>query len=221
MTEDLLWRIPLLGVFLIAGVIYDRWRHGAAGRRAKEYSLLLGCGLLGALVGLLQDLISIRVSPDYFVLGKGIEDDADFTRQVLLLGTYAGFIAGLVLGGLLLLANQPRPTRATLSYRALLSRGVSRTLGLALAGVPLGFLIGPGSPLRGQVGRNLLPPEALERFLQVWGMHYGLYGGAALGVCWALVSVWRSRLGIEVPAEPAAGTPRRDSSTVDQEAGDG
>jgi len=201
MTEDLIWRIPLLGLFLIAGVIYDRWRHGAEGRRAKEYSLLLGCGLLGALIGLLQDLISIRVSPDYFVVGKGIEDDADFTRQVLLMGSYAGFIAGLVLGGLLLLVNQPRPSRETLGYRALLARGVPRTLGVAMAGVPIGFLIGPNSPLRAQVGRSLLEAEALERFLQVWGMHYGLYGGAALGVGWALVSVWRARPAREVPKE--------------------
>jgi hypothetical protein len=201
MTDDLLWRIPLLGVFLVAGVIYDRWRHGAEGRRAKEYTLLLGCGLLGALIGLLQDLISIRVSPDYFVVGKGIERDADFTRQVLLLGTYAGFIAGLVLGGLLLLVNQPRATRGVIGYRALLARGVPRTLGLAFLGVPLGLFIGPNSPLRAQVGRNLLQGDSLERFLQVWGMHYGLYGGAVLGVIWALVSVWRARPVVAAPEE--------------------
>lgn len=197
MTEDLVWRIPLLGAFLVAGVIYDRWRHGTEGRRAKEYGLLLGCGLLGALVGVLQDLISLRVSADYFVFGKGIERDGDFTRQVLLMGSYAGFVAGLVLGGLLLLVNQPRPNRAVLGYRALLKRGVPRTLGPALLGVPAGFGLGPSSPLRTQVGKNLLPPEALEPFLQVWGMHYGLYGGALLGVGWALASVWRARPGSE------------------------
>lgn len=205
MVDDVHWRILGLALFLVVGVIYDRWRHGSEGRRAKEYSLLIGCGLLGALVGLLQDLISIRVSPDYFVHGKGIARDADFTRQVLLMGTYAGFIAGLVLGGLLLLVNQPRPTRTVHSDRTLLLRGVSRTLGLGFLGVPLGFVIGPRSPLRDQVGENLLSPEALERFLQVWGMHYGLYGGALIGVAWALAHVWRSRSKLEaLPCEEEA-----------------
>jgi hypothetical protein len=191
--DDLIWRLPALALFLIAGLVYDRWRHGAEGTRAKEYGILLACGLLGAVVGFVQDQISIRVSPDYFVHGKGIERGPNFARDVLFMGTYAGFVAGLVLGGLLLLTNQPRATRGQHTPGELLRGAIPRTLGPALACVPLGLLVAPSTPLRGLVGKNLLPPAETERFLQVWGMHIGLYTGAALGLVWALVSSWRSR----------------------------
>ncbi|MBL4849860.1 MAG: hypothetical protein JKY65_30400 [Planctomycetes bacterium] len=208
MIDDLIWRLPVLALFLVGMLVYDRWRHGAEGKRAAEYGLLLACGLVGAGVGFTQDQISIRVSPDYFVYGKGIERGPNFERDVSFLGTYAGLVAGMVLGGCLLLTNQPRKTRAQHTSRALFRLAVPRTLVPALLFVPLGLLIAPHTPLRDQIGRNLLSPEETERFLLVWGMHIGLYAGAALGLAWALIASWRRRAVIEAAeVEPTSSDP--------------
>lgn len=209
--NELVWRLPALCAFLALGIAYDRWRHGSAGRRAREYALLLACGALGGLAGVMQDQVSLRISPDFFVFAKGVKPGPNFAWRASAVGLHAGLFAGLLAGGLLLLVNQPRPARAELGPLRLIRLAGPRILALAALGVPLGYSVGPHLPLREFLEDFHGDPEA---FLRVWGMHIGLYAGALIGLPWALVATWRlrGRLGEdslgEKPAGELAASPR-------------
>lgn len=198
---DFYVRVLVLFAFLGAMVGYDRWRHGAEARRSREYAFLLACGGCGALLGVLQDQVSLSVSADYFLYGKGVAAGADFRWRASQVGLHAGVFAGLLAGGLLLLVNQPSEVRAALPLRAAFRRALPRVAGLALAGVPLGYFLGPPLLPRGLLDGLDLGAARERGFLQVWGMHLGLYGGAAGGLIWALASVRRAR------PEPSAPPP--------------
>jgi hypothetical protein len=185
-------RLLVLGLVLAATALWDRWRYGAEARRAGEYAFLLAVGLIGALVGGLLDQISVRVSPDYFVYGKGLEAGQGLIGRASLLGAQAGFVAGVVAGGVLLLVNQPQPQRPALSGWGALRIALPWVVGVALAGEALGaFALAPLDlmDLEREL-RGLLEPPRIEAFQVVWGMHAGLYAGAALGL---VVAAWRVR----------------------------
>ncbi|MGE0710886.1 MAG: hypothetical protein AB7N76_16170 [Planctomycetota bacterium] len=200
-------RLATLLVVLALAAIVDRARHGAAARRWREYSFLLACGLLGALVGGLQDQLSVRVSPDYFLYGKGLEGGADLAWRASVLGGQAGFVAGVIAAGVLLLVNQPRPARPALSELAAARVAVPWVVGAALGGEALGALVlGPLDPLcYARELRGLLAPEAALGFTRVWGMHAGLYGGAALGLVVAALRLRARRAYTTTPAPEGAG----------------
>ncbi|MCO5170180.1 MAG: hypothetical protein M9894_27920 [Planctomycetes bacterium] len=196
-------RLALLLGLMALGAGLDRWRHGPAARRPGEYAFLLVAGAVGAAFGLACDQVTSRLSPDYFVEGKGLAPGPGFGRAVVVLSLQAGFTAGVVLGAALLLANQPRPGRPALPLARLLRRA-AWPLGGALALAPLGaLLLGRLDPLdlRGQVG--FLPPARVDALVRVWGAHAGLYAGALLGLAAAALDVRRARV-TEGTAPPPA-----------------
>jgi hypothetical protein len=187
-------RLALLLVVLALLAGWDRWRHGAEARRAREYAFLLGCGALAAGLGALLDQLSVRISPHYFVLGKGVAAGPGLAWRAAGVGAQAGFVAGLVVGGVLLLVDQPRAGRPTLGGRALLRTALPWLLGAALLGEALGAALAPLDPLG--LERELegfLRAPARDRFVQVWGMHAGLYLGALAGLVLAAIRVVRAR----------------------------
>lgn len=203
MTEGFGPRLGLLLLLLVVAAAGDRWRHGAEARRWREYLLLLLFGGLGAVFGLASDQVTSRLSPDYFIHGKGLDAGPDLGRQVVVLSLQAGLVAGLVLGGVLLLANDPRPDRPGLPAAALV-RLAAWPAALAALLAPVGFLalgaldpLGLDRELRGLVD----DPAARARFVQVWGAHAGLYAGGLLGVVVAAVLVRRRRPRV-APASP-------------------
>jgi uncharacterized membrane protein YfcA len=65
------FRVALL-LFLmsvVAAIDWGRNRQGAT--RWKEYGFVIVSGVVGALFGLLNDLITSSISPEYFLFGKG------------------------------------------------------------------------------------------------------------------------------------------------------
>ncbi len=183
----------LVGLMALAAAV-DRAAHGRAARRAREYAFLLAAGAIGAAFALLCDQVTSRLSPEYFVIGKGLDPGAGFARAVVELSLQAGCVAGLVLGGVLLLADQPRPGRRALPLPRLLLRA-GWPLAAALVAAPVAALaLPPLDPLglRRELG-ELLPAATVERLVRVWSIHVGLYAGAALGTVAGVVEVRRRR----------------------------
>lgn len=180
--------------FLAAVALYDLRRHGRRATRWKESSFWLACALAGALFGAANDLVTSRVSRAYFALGKGLlaADASEFSRAVAALGAQAGAFAGLVVGGALLLANNPGERRP-LPYRRLAHLAVRP----ALFAVAVGPLFGAlwwwdVQGLGGALLEGLSPDDARD-FLMVQRIHVGLYAGAALGTASGVLGVRRRR----------------------------
>lgn len=187
-------RLGLLLALMAFGAAVDRRVNGPAARRGREYAFLLAAGAIGAAFAFACDQVTSRLSPEYFVEGKGLAPGPGFARAVVELSLQAGLVAGLVLGGALLLANQPRADRPALPLRRLLLRAAWPLAGAALA-APLGALVLPPLDpldLRGRL-RGVVAEAALEDLVRVWGIHAGLYAGAVVGTLVGVVEVRRRR----------------------------
>jgi hypothetical protein len=177
--------ILLALLILVAGV--ERLVRGHAASRWKEYLFLVAAGTVGAGYGVLNDLVTHSISPEYFSLGKQVHS----LGGVVELGAMAGFSAGAVGACLLLYANNPRPDRARLA-QARLARFAAIPLLLAFLGSLAGFLVGTPESLV----RNLYPElgdPAAGSFGTVWAIHIGLYVGLLVGVAIAITGVARAR----------------------------
>lgn len=158
--------------------------------------LLLAAGSLGGLVGIANDLITSTISPDYFAIGKGIPRDDHFRLDVVSLGFQAGLLMGMLVGGIYLIANNPKPNRGRLPYLHLF-RFALPPIVAAIVLVPIvSLLICRWDPLkfsaRSQLG-DLLTATQIASFLAVWGMHLGLYAGGLLGTVYGVFAIRRRR----------------------------
>lgn len=194
-------RLVVLILALLVAAALDRWRYGAEARRAREYGFLLACGLVGALAGASLDQLSVHLSPEYFVQGKGLEGGPGLALRASVLGGQAGFVAGLIAGGALLLVNQPRPDRPLLSELRVLRLGLPWVLALAVgAELVCGLVLPHLDPLGLKPWlKGLVADDRIEAFVTVQSMHVGLYSGALLGLSVACYRVHRARR----EAEPA------------------
>lgn len=153
--------------------------------RAKEYAFLAYAMLAAAAYAVAHDQVTATISPDYFLYGKGLAQDArPFRWAVTLLAVRASLGAGLLGGTALLVANNPgrdgRPQQ--LPYRTLVGLSL---VPLALAGLcaaVFGII-----NARAQVGTTTalaigVAPYRTCRFVTVWAIHVGSYAGALLGI---------------------------------------
>jgi hypothetical protein len=189
------WRLAALFVISAVAAARDWHRHGRAATRWKEYCFLALTGGLAALFGIANDvLVTSRLSPYYFTIGKGLADGPGFAGRVALLGFQAGFGAGIIAGGCLLLANQPRAGRPALGYGPLWKFAARPFLIAVPMAVVFGLgarcLVGPAiDPQLGQ----LIGPEAAAWFWRVWYIHLALYLSLVIGVVWSVAGIRRAR----------------------------
>lgn len=187
----------LLGLLVVAASV-DRWRNGKAATRWREYLVLLAFGLIGCVVGAGVDQVTSRLSPEYFVFGKGLDAGPGLARAILRLSLEAGLTAGLVLGSLLLVANGSGPPAPLLRLSVW-------PVVLGLASAPVGALL---CRLLDPFGLDRLlvglvdDPDARRRFVVVQGAHTGLYLGALVGTIAAMIRV--RRLGRLPPSSSSA-----------------
>jgi hypothetical protein len=191
---NLLSRLLLL-VSLMALIAWLDWRrHSTRATRWREYGFLLAAGLWGGLMGVAIDQFTATLSPEYFLYGKGIPAGQGFRLRVAELGFHAGLLAGVVIGGSYLLANNPKPDRPGLPIRRLFRFALYPIL-FAIVLSPVGaiaaFCRDPFS-YRSQLGDVLDPPQ-IRAFLAVWGAHVGIYAGALFGTVWGIVRIRRIR----------------------------
>lgn len=189
-------RLAVLLAFLAISAAWDRRRFGAQAQRPGEYAFLLLCGLLGALLGASLDQISVRVSPEFFEFGKGLRGGPGLSLRASILGGQAGFVAGLVAGGVLLLVNQGKPERPALTARACLATALPWIVGLALTAEAVGYAwlwrLDPAN-LRPELAELHFPGDRIDGFVRVQAMHLGLYSGAVLGLVIGAARVWARR----------------------------
>ncbi|MEM7235310.1 MAG: hypothetical protein AAF517_24250 [Planctomycetota bacterium] len=187
-------------LFLIAlgaGVVaFERFVLKRQTRRASEYVFLVGCALVGAAFGVLNDQITCSISPEYFVLGKEIDAGDGFRWRVAALGAKAGVCAGAIAGGTLLISNTLGFLKPARELRALW-RFTVPPLALAVLGAGVGSVAFP--PLLSSAFIEGIEPDARPSFLAVWGVHLGLYAGATLGL---LVASLRLRFSASPAKEP-------------------
>jgi hypothetical protein len=139
--------------------------------------------MLGGLVGFANDCVTSTISPDYFILGKGLEDGAGLRWRAGVYGFKAGLSAGAI-GGAICLFVRGRKSRFSMEQM----RGLLRSLwmpvaGAILLGVMLPIIAGGFDPLSlsGRLG-SLLNTDQIGRFRRVWWIHVGLYAGLIIGL---------------------------------------
>jgi hypothetical protein len=195
-----------VGIIILAGLAFwDVMEKGKEATRWKEYSFLATCVAVAIAYGALNDLITSRISWEYFyygkelapVLGPDVPPDAGkLNWQVMRIGAEATWWAGLVIGAGMLMANNPSRRGAPLSY-AQLGMRLPFIIGITIIwAIILGF-----AGARGQLNwisqdfqrmaeTNLWRPP---RFMTVYGIHLGGYVGGGLAALYGIASVVRER----------------------------
>lgn len=99
------FRIPFgLSVFLMLAII-DFKKYGWKSERLREYAFLIYCVGLAVFYGIINDFVTSKISPEYFIIGKGIKSGDDFDARVAWLAVQGSYWVGLLLGIILLVAN--------------------------------------------------------------------------------------------------------------------
>jgi len=170
------YRLLALFIFITVMLAVDLRNPPAKRRRFKLYSFILSVGMIGAFFGVGVDSITGAVSPDYFIYGKGLDAGAGLYRNILLLGSKAGFSGALIVGCVLALFN-PKKDRVRHLYRYLLlplvmSIGLGMGFGLVqyyTAWVRLEDVAFWGA-------------RQARLFTTVWMVHVGIYVGALISL---------------------------------------
>lgn len=188
------YRVAALAVFALSAVLWDVHRSGRSGSRWREYLFLFLGGVVGATLGVGNDLLTSAISPEYFSIGKGINSGEHFRRDVLQLGLQAGFSAGVILAAVMLFANSvgrsvpPLPI-ARVAWRVVCPCG-GAMLGAGVLG-SLAVLIDSRTLLDSL--SDLMTDGQLRCFAIAWAIHIGLYAGAVIGLIVAVVQIRSGR----------------------------
>ncbi len=187
MIDDptLIWRAPIGVLVLAILAARDRIRTGTWSR-ARELGFLFGVTGIAMLWAVAHDAITWSISPDYFVIGKDLPGAATSFAPVVPPALQAGWTAGLAIGLVLVVANNPLPDRPPLSY-AILVRELAR---VALASALTALVAGAAAPFLATGFRVVLADAGVHdarSYLVVQGAHAGSYVGALV----ALPLAWR------------------------------
>jgi hypothetical protein len=193
------WRLGAFGALLGIVAWIDWRRHAAQATKWREYSFLLVAGLLGGLLGVAIDQITATISPDYFVLGKGIPAGGHFRLHLVAFGLQAGLPVGMVVGGIYLIASNPRPDRRSLATAQLLRLALFPILGAIVLVPAVTLIVLRWDPLNFVTElSDLLTPAQIRNFLTVWGIHLGIYAGGLLGAACGVLRIRRLRMATNV-----------------------
>lgn len=195
------YRLLALAAFVCLALLYDRLKPPEKQYRQGEYFFLLVVGAFGAVFGVLIDMITSSISPVYFSVGKGIAEGPGFRGAVIALGAQAGFCAGLVGAGILLVVNAQRLGMDGLFQYMALSFACS-----AISAAVLGLLQHNLQLFRLAEWDNLLAPATSRSFKTVWCIHVGIYVGGLIGLVFSCIRA-RIKRRVAGPAD-AAGADR-------------
>jgi hypothetical protein len=175
--------------FLIVGII-DYKKNPRNPGRAKEYLFLFSMVIIAMLYGIIHDFITYYISPDYFVLGKGIESAKDgFNIDVVKLAMMALWWVGLLIAVIFLIANNSRKHTPQLRYPTL----YRLTIYPLSISIVFAVLIGSFFYLYGLRFNDWLPElasmTAQRRFMTTWGVHIGSYLGGLVGLVVAVIRI--------------------------------
>ncbi|MGD0411588.1 MAG: hypothetical protein ABSC18_07765 [Verrucomicrobiota bacterium] len=183
----------LVGLMLVVSLV-DFYRKGARAVKFREYGFILLTGAVGAVAGFFNDWITSGISPEYFTLGKGLEEGPDLRMQAALFGLRAGFSAGVIGGAVCLYASRRKSAHPPVPFSRLLRMLWMPVAGAILCGLalPLGF--SKWDPARFSEKLDILiDSESISRFRQVWWTHVGLYAGMVMGLAAMLLRAAKAK----------------------------
>ena len=182
-------RVAALVVLLSAIAAADLAKHGKRATRWREYSFILVAGLAAGLFGLVNDLITSTISPQYFTLGKGLPARA-LRQSAAELGLRAGSSAGVIAAAVMVYAATRGTRRPPFPIRSLCLLTWRPFVLAAGFGVVFPLLFSESDPLAITSNvEDLLRPSEVARLVTVWWIHLGLYLGLLAGVVWTVLDV--------------------------------
>jgi len=205
--------LALLAFALVVSSV-DVALHGRSASRWREYALLFLAAAAGALCGAAVDAVTSAVSPDYFVIAKGIRAGEGFRLRAVALGAQAGTGYGALLGGVLLFSAGRGFSRDPPAVRRIV-RACLTIPAWGLAAGAAALIAASISPISLPWFRELvgIPDDAVRRMSAAWLCHLGLYAGALVGLVVAIRGLrrWRAtrfasastRMAGEAGIEPA------------------
>jgi hypothetical protein len=209
----LLTRISIGCVIFACLAITDYRRNGRAATRWREYAVLLTAVVAALTYGVVNDQITVTLSPEYFLYGKELfkvigahPDQANLRWEAAKVGLKATWSAGLIFGVVLLVSNNPWKDVPRLKNRQLLWLIAPILLLAAVLGLIggwlgyHGYLTGFSSDFGDMVAANVFRPY---RFMAAWGVHLGDYAGGVIGSI--LASIWIIRSRTRMPRADRAG----------------
>lgn len=180
------------GVALFSLLALIEYRHcGKSARRWKEYLFLIYCTLAMMIFGVVNDQVTVSVSWEYFVYGKeypaaelGRPGELALRLWACEIGLKATWTAGLILGAILLICNNPSRRGPVVPIRRMLKLvwlvfvpAVVLAVVLGTAGY-FGAWKNLTQDFRCIWAENMFRPRT---FMAVWGMHLGAYIGGFIG----------------------------------------
>jgi hypothetical protein len=151
--------------------------------RAREYAFLLYAVVLAAAYAVIHDEVTVTISLEYFVYGKGLTGES-LRWGVALLAVRASLPVGLLAGTTLLVANTPRSPRgpSRLPYANLMRLALVPLL-TAVAGAGVTGAANAHARIGEAAAVSLgVPAARIAGFVTVWGVHFGSYAGGVLGI---------------------------------------
>jgi len=184
MPEDLFLQRLLL-LLLLGGVfvLLDLRKPPTERRRLREYSFILAVAVVGAVFGAVNDYFTCTLSPEYFIINKGLLEGPDLRRAAIALGAKAGFAGGAIGAALLLYLSGARPRPWANCWLYLLPFAAGGLTGIAF-GVFRWIVDWPSVY---DFLNDTLPPETRRRFYTVWCEHLGVYLGAPVALIGVIV----------------------------------
>lgn len=195
-----------VGVAIFAWLaVADLRRNGRNARRWREYLFLVSCVGLALVYGIINDQLTVGISWEYFYYGKGLmsqlgptlpPEEMALRWEAAKVGMKATWTAGLIIGVVLLFANNPSRQLASLPlgriYRLLPLMIVMPALAAAIMGFMggHGWLLWADSYFAQMIQDDLWRPY---RFMTVFGIHLGGYVGGAIAAIVAAVLIRRER----------------------------
>jgi len=188
------FRVTLLVGLMAAISLVDFWRNGARAVKYQEYGFVLVTGLIAAAVGFVNDVITSSISPSYFIVGKGLDENPGLRLQAALYGCRAGFAAGVIGGAICLYAARRKSAHPQLEVLQLLPMLWMPLTGAALCGILFRLTLSRFDPAHfGSQLTGVISPEDIVHFRTVWWAHLGLYIGMAVGLTAMILRVLKNR----------------------------
>jgi len=194
-TNDptLVWRV-LAGVVVFAAfALYDWRKHPDNPTRVREYAFLFGVTGAAMVYGVLHDIVTYHLSPEYYIYGKGIYSArGGWNSDIAKLALQATWTAGLIGGAAMLMANNPGKRHAPIAYPRLLRLALIPLGASVAAEITVGMIAWLNADrLQVWYGNAFGFGVFDDRFALVMGMHWGAYGGGLLGLLVACYCVRR------------------------------
>jgi len=209
MTADIHWLLHtdggLLVRILVGSAIFtifaivDFRRHRKAATKWREYTVLLISVALALVYGVINDQITVTISPEFFLYGKELSKTigdnppmAQLRWEAAKVGMKATWTAGLIFGVALLLANNPSKSLPRLRNRQLVMYvpvilAITAVCGVVGAWLGYhGYLTRIDPDFGEMVAANLYRPM---RFMSAWGANLGGYVGGVIATIIAVAMV--------------------------------